>query len=447
MDEFALRRSKIIGILNQGPIILPAGRAATRNNDVEFEFRQSSPFWYLTGFEEPNAVTVIRPGDKQPFCLFVQPSDPKMETWTGVRTGVEGAKKDLSADLTWSINELEKQLPKLMDEFETIYYPFGIDIKIDKLITKIVKDRRRNAQRGYKSIVSLIDPLPVIDSMRLVKSEFEIQNLKKAIEITTVGFDAALKATCNGIYEYEIQSELEHEFRRGGSQRNGYPSIVASGSNACILHYTNNREQVKDGDLLLVDAGAEYNFYSADITRTWPINGKFSAQQREVYEIVLASNEAGIEAARPGVGIDEVHQASVKVLTQGLIDLNVIKGNLDDLIQSQKYLPYYMHGTSHWLGLDVHDPGGTFRTMNSNNKPTKLKPGMVLTVEPGLYFGRFAEKSPAYLKGIGIRIEDDVSIVDSGNIVLTNKVPKDIKSIETAVGKGFKKHWDDGSAK
>lgn len=438
MDEFALRRSKIMGLLNQGPIILPAGRTTTRNNDVEFEFRQSSPFWYLTGFGEPNAVIVLRPGDKQPFCLFVQPSNPKMETWTGIRTGVEGAKKVLSADLVWSIDELEKQLPKLMNEFETIYYPFGTDVNIDRLITKTVIDRRRNAQRGYKSIVSLIDPLPAIDSMRLVKSKFEIENLKKAIEITTAGFDAAFRATNDGVYEYEIQSELEYEFRRGGSQRNGYPSIVASGSNACILHYTSNQDQVRDGDLLLIDAGAEYGFYSADITRTWPINGKFSAQQRDVYEIVLASNKAGIKAARPGIGIDEVHQASVKVLTQGLIDLNVLKGNLDDLVQRQEYLPYFMHGTSHWLGLDVHDPGGRYRTMNSSSKPTKLQPSMVLTIEPGLYFGRFAEKTPEHLKGIGIRIEDNVSIVDSGNIVLTDKVPKDIKSMETAVGRGFK---------
>ena len=436
MSEFLARRKRLMTELTDGAIVVPAGHMSKRNSDVDYEFRQQSPFWYLTGFDEPEAVAVLRPGHDQPFALFVQPRDPKMETWNGLRAGVDGVKETRGADEAWPIGELEKELPKLLADYETVYYALGTDQKLDRLLTELTVQRRRLAQRGDKRIAGIIDPLPAIDVMRLVKSEYELTCLQTAVDVTVAGFSAGMKATRPGAFEYEVQAEMEVQFRRGGSPRNGYASIVASGANACVLHYISNRGRIADGDLVLVDAGAEHEFYSADITRTWPAGGKFSPEQRDVYEIVLAANEAGIAAARPGAGIDDVHQAALRVLSQGLVDLGALEGELDGLIEKREYLPYYMHGTSHWLGLDVHDAGVT-RTGGRTGPSTLLEAGMVLTVEPGLYFGPFADKAPDALKGIGIRIEDDVAINGQGNRVMTAAVPKGVAEVEAAAGEGF----------
>ncbi len=431
MDQFAERRDRLSKLITDGVIVVPAGHLATRNNDVEFEFRQLSPFWYLTGFGEPDAVAVIRPGHEKPFTMFVLPRDPKMETWTGLRTGVDAVQEKFGADTAFPTTELEKELPKLLAEYEKVYYALGSDKKLDELLIDQSVKRRRMSPRGDKHLNEIVDPMPVIDQMRLIKSAAEVECLQKAIDITAAGFDIAFKSARPGSFEYEVQAGMEIEFRRAGSPRNGYPSIVASGENACILHYISNRDQMNDGDLLLIDAGAEYDLYSADITRTWPVNGKFTPEQKDVYEVVLAANEAGIEAAKPGEDAMGVHDVALKVLTQGLLDLGALTGELDTLIKDRGFLPYYMHGTSHWLGLDVHD-SGVYRTGGRTGPSVKLEPGMALTVEPGLYFGPFAEDAPEGLKGIGIRTEDDVLITEDGNSVLTSAVPKTVDEIEEA---------------
>ncbi len=435
MDQFADRRKRLLDLITDGAIVVPAGHLANRNHDVDFEFRQLSPFWYLTGFGEPDAVAVLRPGHEKPFVLFVLPRDPKMETWTGLRTGVDAAQEKFGADVAFPTTELEKELPKLLAEYEKVYYALGSDQKLDAFITDQAVKRRRMAPRGDKALNEIIDPMRVIDRMRLIKSQLEVECLQKAIDITAAGFDIAFKTAKPGSFEYEVQAGMEIEFRKQGSPRNGYPSIVAGGENACILHYISNRDRLEDGDLLLIDAGAEYDMYSADITRTWPVNGRFTPEQRDVYEVVLAANEAGIEAAKPGEDAMGVHDVALKVLTQGLLDLGALEGDIDKLITERSFLPYYMHGTSHWLGLDVHD-SGIYRTGGRTGPSIKLEPGMVLTVEPGLYFGPFAEDAPERLKGIGIRTEDDVLITEDGNRVLTAAVPKTVDEIEEATAAG-----------
>jgi Xaa-Pro aminopeptidase len=431
MDQFVERRKRLLGHITDGAIIVPAGHLATRNHDVDFEFRQQSAFWYLTGFGEPDAVAVFRPGNSEPYTLFILPRDPKLETWTGLRAGVEAAKERFGADVAFSTADLEKELPKLIANYDKVYYTVGMDRKLDAFLIDLAIKRRRTAPRGDKALTALVDPMPVIDQMRLIKSEMEIECLQKAIDITVAGFEKAFSKTMPGTYEFEVQADMELEFRRQGSPRNGYPSIVASGHNSCILHYISNRDRMNDGDLLLIDAGAEYEYYSADITRTWPVNGKFTPDQKDIYELVLAANEAGIDVAKPGNGAMDVHDAALRVLTQGLLDFGVLKGEIDKIITDRGFLPYYMHGTSHWLGLDVHD-SGIYRTGGRTGPSIKLEPGMVLTVEPGLYFSSFAEDAPERFKGIGIRTEDDILITADGNRVMTSAAPKSVDEIEAA---------------
>jgi Xaa-Pro aminopeptidase len=432
IEQFAKRRHDLMNSLHDGAIIIAAGHEVPRNNDVDYEFRQQSSFWYLTGFDEPDAVAVLRPGSAEPYALFVRPYDPKFEIWVGFRVGVEGAMDRLGADVAYSIDDLEEELPKLLEDVETVYYSLGTDEPLDKLVSGLVSQRRRAAQRGGKPLLSIQDPKPVIDQMRLIKSSEEIVALQQAIDVTARGFEAAMRASHPGTFEYQVQAQLESEFRRFGSPRNGYPSIVASGANSCILHYVRNRAQMNDGDLLLIDAGAEVDFYTADITRTWPVNGKFSPEQRAVYDIVLEAQRQAIDIIGPEVRLDDVHQAALRVLVQGLVDLGVLEGEVDGLIEDKAHQPYYMHGTSHWLGLDVHDAG----KYRDGETSIALREGMVFTVEPGLYFGTQATDSPAHLKGIGIRIEDNVLVTADGHRVLSSAIPSRVSEIEALVGAG-----------
>ncbi|MFQ6030898.1 MAG: aminopeptidase P N-terminal domain-containing protein, partial [Dehalococcoidia bacterium] len=424
-SHFAERRARLMQSLGNGAIILTAGHDQMRNNDVDHEFRQQSSFWYLTGFDEPDAVAVLRPGSDQPYALFVRPFDARFEIWVGFRVGVEGAQERLGADVAFSIEQLEEELPKLLAEVETVHYSLGSDEKVDKLVNDLVAQRRAGAQRGGTPLLSIMEPRPVIDRMRLIKSAEEIELMQQAIDISAQGFEAAMRSTAPGVYEYQVQTDMEAQFRRLGSPRNGYPSIVASGANACILHYIKNRAQMQEGDLLLIDAGAEWEFYTADVTRTWPVSGRFTPEQRAVYDIVLEAQRQAIAAVAPGTGMDQAHQVALKVLVQGLVDLGVLEGEVDSLIEDKVYSPYYMHGTSHWLGLDVHDAG----QYRSGETPTELQEGMVFTVEPGLYFGTQAPDSPEHLKGIGIRIEDDVLVTADGCRVLTAAIPKQVSEM------------------
>ena len=429
-DDFASRRTRLTESLDDGAIILPAGHLATRNHDVEHEYRQDSTFWYYTGLDEPDAVAVLRPGADEPYVLFVNPFDPRYEIWVGRRVGVDGATSLLGADEAFPVEELDEKLPELLAETDTVYYALGSDRRLDRLVTDLVVRRRSGGQRDGSYLSRIVDPVSAIGAMRLVKSFKEIDTLQQAIDITASGFDSAIRATRPSLREYHVQTALENEFRRLGSPRNGYPSIVASGGNSCILHYITNRDEIQDGDLVLIDAGAEVDYYGADITRTWPASGRFTPEQRDIYDIVLAAQKEAIAVIAPGVEFAEVHKTARDVLIQGLLDLNVLEGDMDDIIEEREYEPYYMHGTSHWLGLDVHDAG----VYKDGEDSVLLEEGMVFTVEPGLYFGSQAEDAPDHLKGIGIRIEDDVVVTADGHRVMSSAVPKEPDDIESTVG-------------
>ncbi len=429
-EDFALRRKQLLAHLDGGAVILSAAHPSPRNHDVDYEFRQDSTFWYFTGLEEPDAVAILRPGREDVYVLFVNPFDPQFEIWVGPRVGVDGAKAALRADDAFPIDALEDKLPELLSESQTLYYSLGSDRRMDQLLTDLVARRRASGQRDDSYIRRIVDPAPVIGSMRVQKSTKEIEALQRAIDITAQGFDRAIRQTRPRLREYHIQTALETEFRKLGSPRNGYPSIVASGENSCILHYVKNRREMQDGDLLLIDAGAEFEYYSADVTRTWPVSGRFTPEQRAVYDIVLEAQRKAIDVIAPGEELRAVHKTALEVLVQGLIDLGVLTGDVDRIIEDKAYEPYYMHGTSHWLGLDVHDAG----IYRSGDDPVLLQEGMIFTVEPGLYFGPHAADAPERLRGIGIRIEDDVVVTSRGHQVMSDAIPKDPDALESIVG-------------
>ena len=428
---FARRRARLLRHLPRGSAaIFGAGREARRNGDVDYPFRQRSSFHYLTGLEEPDAVAVLRPGHEQPFVLFLRPYDPETAIWDGPRLGVEGAVETLGADEAHPIAELGERLPPLLGETRTVAFSLGSDERLERLISRTVAARRAGAQRGAAPIERLIDPAPLVDELRLIKTREEIDALQRAIDITGAGIEAAMRATHPGLHEYEVQAVLEGEFRRLGSPRDGFPSIVAAGVNSCTLHYTDNRARIENGDLLLLDVGAEVDYYGADVSRTYPANGRFRAAQRDVYDIVLAAQREAIALVAPGVRFHDVHERAQRVITEGLRDLGVLEGRVPALLKEEASRPYFMHGTSHWLGMDVHDAGPYRR----DGESIELRPGMVLTVEPGLYFAPGLRGVPRRLRGIGIRIEDDVLVTRGGHRVLSGAIPKDPDALEAIVG-------------
>jgi len=422
---FAKRRQRLMRAMRDGVAVLAGSREVLRNGDVHYDFRQDSSFYYLTGFEEPEAVAVLRPGHEQPYVLFVRPRDPAMEIWVGPRAGVEGATRDFGADVAFPIEELEERLPQLIAPAETVYFSLGSNERIQQIISAAA-GRRRAAPNVLGQVV---DPEPLIAAQRLIKTSEELELLQRAIDVTGQGIEAAIRATRPGMYEYEVQAVLEGEYRRAGSPRLGFPSIVASGPNSCTLHYVANNRQLGARDLLLLDTGAEWGFYSADVSRTFPVGGKFTAAQRAVYEAVLEAQEAGIEAVKPGATFADPHLAAARVVVQALKRLKVLEGRVDTILKRGDYRPYFMHGTSHWLGLDVHDVGA-YRTPEG---PAELKPGMVLTVEPGIYIAPDA-KAPRDLRGIGVRIEDDVLVTRTGYRNLSEAIPRDPATLEAMAG-------------
>lgn len=430
---FAARRSAFARRMGKGAVaVLVGSQESRRNGDVNHDFRQDSDFHYLTGFDEPDAVAVIAPQHKHPFILFVRPRDPAMETWNGPRAGVDGARRRFGADEAFPISRLDEMLPNYLAGTERLLYKMGRDGAFDNRMIALLNKMRAQARSGISAPSALEDPTGILAEMRLFKGPEELASLRKAIQLTAEGHQAAMAATRPGRHEFEVQAEMERVFRAGGSPRLGYQSIVGSGANATILHYILNDRKMKAGDLLLIDAGTEFGYYTADVTRTFPVSGRFTPEQRAVYQVVLDSQEAAIRKVRPGVSFQAVHDAAVEVLTEGCRKLGLLKGRTQSLIKSGAFRVYYMHRTSHWLGMDVHDAG----RYKEGEHWRRLEPGMVLTVEPGLYIAPDCRKAPARYRGIGVRIEDDILVTKDGRENLSGMIPKSADEMEAAVGRG-----------
>lgn len=418
--------------------IIPAAHEARRSYDTEFKFRQDSDFWYLTGFPEPDAIAVIDPRAKKPYTLYVRPRDPEMETWFGRRQGVDGAVKNYGADRAHPIKKFATDLVRLLDGHDKLYYRFGVDEKLDLQILAYLSGQRVRRLKTPYPPHTIIDPTPIIGDMRLHKSEKEIALMQKAADIAGEAHILAMKKVKPGMNEFQIESLMESYMRDKGASGVAYNSIIGGGDNATILHYVENNMPLKDGDLILIDAGAEYEGYASDITRTFPINGKYTKAQRDVYDVVLDVQLQCVEFTKTGNTVKGRQEFSIELLTEGMKKLGLLKGKTKELIKKKAYMKYYMHGVGHYLGLDVHDAGRYFTDQTAkNSKP--FAPGMVLTVEPGLYIPPDDKSAPARYRGIGIRIEDDVLVTEDGNLNLTANVPKNAEEIEHLMHNGKEK--------
>ena len=410
--------------------VIPAAHEATRSYDTEFRFRQDSDFWYLTGFPEPDAVAVIDPSNKKaPYTLYVRPRDPEMETWFGRREGTEGAMKNYGASQAFNIDRFATDLPKLLNGHEKLYYRFSVDRSLDQQILNYLTEQRVRRLKTAYPPHTIIDPTIVLGEMRLHKTDDEIDHMQTAATISAEAHMLAMKKTKPGMNEFQVESLVESYMRDRGATGIAYNSIVGGGGNATILHYVENNQPLNDGDLILIDAGAEYKGYAADITRTFPVNGKFTPAQRDVYDVVLDVQMQCIEATKTGNTVKKRQEFSIELLTEGMKKLGLLKGKTSDLIKKKEYMRYYMHGVGHYLGLDVHDAGRYFTDQGAKNS-RPFAPGMVLTVEPGLYIPPDDKSAPPKYRGIGVRIEDDVLVTAEGNRNLTAKVPKDPEAIE-----------------
>ncbi len=426
------RREQFMQRIGGGAAIFPAASMFLRNGDVEHEYRQDSDFYSLTGFEEPNAVAVLVPDHAETrFVLFVQPKDRAKEVWTGWRAGEEGATRDYFADAAFTIDKLDEELPKLLAKADTLYYRFG-DVAFDERIASLMRRFQRERQRNGFGPKAIVDPAELLHDLRLVKSAADLQLLRRAIDITSEGHIAAMHALKPGMYEYEIEAVLRYVFRKHGSPRHGYAPIVGAGANATVLHYITNNAFIKDGDLLLIDAGAEYGYFTGDVTRTLPASGRFTKAQAEIYQVVLDAQLEAIQAVKPGATFVDAHNAAVRRLVEGLLKLGLLTGDAEKIIEEKKpFEKFYMHRTSHWLGMDVHDVG----PYKVADEWRVLEPGMVLTIEPGLYIAEDLEEVEARYLGIGIRIEDDVLVTSEGAEVLSARVPKTLEEIESLMNK------------
>jgi len=420
--------------------IIPAAREAVRSHDTNYRYRQNSDFFYLTGFEEPEAIAVIAPSEAKKFTLFVRPRDPERAIWDGYRAGVEGAKADYSADEAFPIAEFDEKLPEILDGPASLYYAFGhANSELDEKIIRQLTLMRETNRRPLEPPQTIVDPTLILHEMRVFKSEPEVEIMQRAADIAAAAHVEAMKTARAGMKEYEIEALLEASFRRQGAAGSSYTSIVGSGANATTLHYITNQDTLRDGDLLLVDAGAEYLGYASDITRTFPIDGQFTEAQRDIYDLVLKTQMSCIDMVRPGVRLEDLKTHSVEMLTEGMVKLGLLKGDPAKLIEEKKYLQFYMHNLGHFLGIDVHDAGRYY--FNGESRPAE--PGMVMTIEPGLYISPdtknipegFNQDVPAKYLGIGVRIEDDVLVTEKGARVLTDKVPKDAGEIEALMAK------------
>jgi len=423
------RRAAAKAVGADGVLIVPAATEVTRNRDVHYPFRQDSDFRYLTGFPEPDAVAVIAPKRKDgEFVLFCRPRDPEREVWDGFRHGVEGAVERFGADEAHPLDELDEKLPELLADRERVFYPLGTDAELDLKIMDWLRAVRGQARAGVRAPTELITSDRVIHEQRLIKGKAELRTMRRAAAISAAGHRLLMQRCRPGMSEQQLEALFVGACAERGARFQAYPPIVGGGHNACVLHYVSNDAELNDGDLVLVDAGCELDGYASDITRTFPVNGRFTDPQRALYALVLEAQRAAIAAVKPGRRWSAPHDAALKVLTRGLVELGLIEGTPEDvpqLIKDEKYKPFYMHRTGHWLGMDVHDVG----SYKVDGKWRRLEPGMVLTVEPGLYVAPDAG-APAQYRGIGIRIEDDVLVTEDGHEVLSRAAPKAIDEIE-----------------
>jgi len=408
--------------------VLPAAPVSLRNGDVDHEYRQDSDFYYLTGFDEPESVVVLDAPAKK-VTLFVRARDRDREVWDGPRAGVAGAIEHFGANEAFAVNELDEKLPELLQNHARVYYRLGGRRFDERLLDAI--DRVRARQRtGVTAPSEIVEPGSILHEMRLRKSRDEIDQMRAAARITREAHELAMQRARPGMREYEVEALLIDTFRRRGSERPAYGSIVGSGPNACVLHYRKNDRSIQSGDLLLIDAGCEYGYYASDVTRTFPVGRDFSAEQQAVYELVLEAQCEGIAATRPGTTLDAIHKRCVEVVSRGLARLGLLAGDVSQIIEQQQYKRFFMHRTSHWLGMDVHDVGAYFE----NGSARKLQQGMVLTVEPGIYIAPDDESVPPQWRGIGVRIEDDVAVTGAGHEVLTAGIPKTVDEVRRACG-------------
>ncbi|MFT6984413.1 MAG: Xaa-Pro aminopeptidase [Psychromonas sp.] len=427
MSAFQDRRMQFLTQMDNNSLaVFPASPEKIRSNDTEYPFRQNSDFYYLTGFNEPDAcLLLINKPEFQKAVLFNRKKDKKAEVWHGYRLGQSAAVSVLGFDAAYEIDELHKHLLELANGLTALYFPIFQDPDLDKILSNVINELREGKRKGQNAPTSYIDSLPILHEMRLIKSEGEIALLSEAAEISAAGHVRAMQQCSVGMWEYQLQAEVEHEFALQGAPHVAYNSIVAGGENGCILHYTENKGKLRDGDLVLIDAGAEYQGYAGDITRTFPVNGVFSEAQATLYQLVLDIQISAISQIKPGVALRDVNKNAVKQLVDGLLELGILEGERDALIEEEVYKDFYMHGIGHYLGLDVHDVGDS----GTADNPRLLEAGMVVTVEPGLYISASANVDDIWKK-IGIRIEDDVLVTEFGAEVLSADVPKSINEIE-----------------
>jgi Xaa-Pro aminopeptidase len=432
-EIFAKRRQAFLQQLGEGMAIFFAAPHAKRNSDVHYEYRTCSYFYYLTGVREQEAAAIFLPGSDKPFHLFVMPKNPEMEMWEGKRVGVEASKAVFGADETHEIGDLEKRFREFLKSYSSLYHNLGNFPEQDDFVFRVLKEHKPNPRRGEKNFERLVKAQSILDPMRKVKDSAELDLIRRNCRNTAIAHRKAMEFTRPGQFEYQVEAEIEFWFRQGGADDLAYASIVAGGNNATVLHYKTNRDRLRDGDVLLIDAGGEMDAYASDITRSFPVNGRFSPAQRRIYELVLKSQKEAIRAVKPGVLFHDLHKRTVEVLVEGLVELGLLTGKPEELVKDRKaYASFYPHNTSHWIGMDVHDCGDYFLPDGSS---VPLEAGNLLTIEPGIYISADRTDVPEEYRGIGIRIEDDVLVTDSGSEVLTADAPKEVEEIEALVGK------------
>ena len=429
--NFSERRDLLADkVLEDSAIIVSAASVKSRISDTEYSYRQDSNFYYLSGYEEPESLILIRPNqDKERFIIFCRDRDPLREQWDGFRTGQEGVIQDYGADAAYSINSIDEIMPKLLEGAKNIYFSMSAPCGVDAKISSWVEDIRKNTRSGAEPPQNLLSLDSILHEMRLIKESDEMDLMKQAANITTEAHIRAMQSVRPGMYEYQLEAEYLYAFNKNGARSPAYNSIVGGGNNSCILHYVENNAELQAGDLVLVDAGCEYQYYASDVTRTFPVNGKFSPEQREIYSIVLEAHKQSMEQAKPGNKWNLMHEKSVEVIVEGLLSIGLLQGSRDEIIDKGEYSKFYMHRIGHWLGMDVHDVG----SYKQDGDWRPLEEGMVMTVEPGSYLLDSMEGVDDKWKGIGVRIEDDIAITDSGFEILTPDVPRTIEEVEQTV--------------